>query len=140
MKYYILFLLFIGSQCKTSSLLICATSATRYEKENIISNIRYKTPKLNTKKLNEIFIEVLLCVTGSRQTDRIIEKDFYRTIYRIIFKDESDLTTIHKGYCNSGKESGIKKCLSILGESYRCSALIDSFGPCSNDHNFNDGL
>ena len=37
-------------------------------------------------------------------------------------------------------EDGIKKCASSLGESYPCSTLMNSFAPCSNDYNFNDGL
>ena len=140
MKYYILLLLFIGSQCKASKLIMCATSATKYEKETIISNIRYKKPNLNDYKLREIFIEVLLCTTGSRESNSLTDQTFYRTIYRIIFKNESDLTAIHKGYCNSGKKTGIEICSSSLGQSYPCSALMDSFGPCSNDYNFDDGL
>ena len=140
MKYLVLILLLIGIQSQSSKVKICASMATKYEKERIIDNIRNKVPNNNRNKLREIFAEVLVCVTGSRESNSLTEQSFYRTIYRIIFQNESNLTAIHKEYCNHGTEDGIKKCASSLGESYPCSALMNSFGPCSNDYNFNDGL
>ena len=131
--------MFIGSQC-ASNLIMCANSATRNKKTKIISNIRNKTPNLNSQSLKEIFYDVWLCESGSYIFNSIIEETIYRTIYRIIFKEQSDLTAIHKGYCNSGRETGIQMCSSRFGESYPCSALMNSFGPCTNDENFNDGL
>ena len=140
MNYFMLALLFVGIQSLSPGMLRCVGGATQFEKESIISNIRYKTPQYNNGKIREIFNEALVCATGSRMSNGIIENDIYRAIYRIIFKNESDLTSIHKSYCNSGKDSGIKKCFSILGEDYPCSKLMDSFGPCANDINYNDGL
>ena len=130
----------IGIQSLSPRMSRCVGEATRFDKERIISNIRNKTPQNNNMKIKEIFIDVLLCTTGSRMSNSLIENDFYRIIYRIIFKGQSDLTSIHKEYCNAGKDYGIKKCSSTLGENYPCAKLMDSFGPCANDYNYNDGL
>ena len=54
-------------------------------------------------------------------------------MFRYLFKDEKGLTTIHKEYCNHGKENGIKACLNILGANYNCNTLISTFGECVND-------
>ena len=142
MKYCVLiifFMLFIESQCQSQSIS-CADYHAKKLKDRIISNIKAKLPGINKETMRDLYYKVLLCVTGSYQTFEMIEKNLYRVIYRIIFKGETDLTSIHKKYCNSGKESGITLCISILGDSYPCAALMDSFGPCSNDYNFNDGL
>ena len=140
MNYFILVLLLVGIQCEDTTLGVCVNTHIRKEKENIISNIRNKIPQNNNMKISIIYYDVLLCVTGSHMSNHIIQMNFYRYIYRIIFKNESDLTLIHKAYCNSGNESGIKKCFSLLGDDYPCSQLTDSFGACSNDLNFDDGL
>ena len=132
-------MLFIESKCD-SQTITCADYYTKKLKDRIISNIRDQLPGLNIEILRNLYYNVLFCGTRSYQTFDMIEKNLYRVIYRLIFKDEEDLTSIHKKYCNSGKESGITLCSSILGDNYPCANLMDSFGPCSNDYNFNDGL
>ena len=140
MNYFILVLLLVGSQSVNPTLGRCVGSAIRNEKGRIISNIRNKTPQSNSMKMREIYNEVLYCVTRSYMSNGIVQGTFYRYIYRIILQNESDLTAIHKEYCNHGKDYGIKKCSSSLGENYPCGQLMNSFGPCSNDMNFKDGL
>ena len=140
MNYFILVLLLVGSQSIDPTMGRCVGSAIRKEKGNIISNIRNKIPQNNKMKMRDIYNDVLVCVTGSHRANGIVQCDFYRYIYRIMLQKESDLTVIHKEYCNHGKNDGIKKCSSTLGESYPCAQLMDSFGPCSNDENFHDGL
>ena len=140
MNYFIFILLLVGIQSLSPFMSRCVGGATQFEKKTVISNIRNKTPQNNNSKIKEIFNEVLVCATGSRMTNGMIERDIYRAIYRIIFKNESDLTSIHKSYCNSGTDSGIKKCSSTLGGNYPCAKLMDSFGPCSNYYNYKDGL
>ena len=140
MNYFIIILLLVGIQCLSPGMSRCVGGNTAFEKKNIISNIRNKVPQNNNEKIKEIFNNVLLCTTGSYTSNSIIKNDFYRVIYRIIFKDESDLTLIHKSYCNSGKDSGIKKCFSTLGENYPCVKLMDSFVACADDYNYSDGL
>ena len=140
MNYFIFVLLLVGIQSLSPAMSRCVGAATQFEQKRIISNIRNKTPQNNNEKIREIFSDVLVCVTGSSMSNTIAKNDFYRVIYRIIFKNESDLTSIHKEYCNSGKDYGIKKCFSILGENYPCDKLMGSFGPCGNDYNYNDGL
>ena len=140
MNYIIFVLLLVGIQSIDPTMGRCVGSAIRNEKRNIISNIRNKTPQKNSMKMSDIYYQVLYCVTRSYMSNGIIQGDFYRYIYRIIFQKESDLTLIHKEYCNHGKDYGKKKCSSILGESYPCDQLMNSFGACSNDMNYHDGL
>ena len=137
MNYFIFTLLLVGIQSLSPGMSRCVGGHIEFEKKKIISNIRNKVPQNNNAKIKEIFNKVLLCTTGSYISDSIIKNDFYRVIYRTIFKDESDLTSIHKSYCNSGKDSGIKKCFSTLGENYPCAKLMDSFVACANDYNYN---
>ena len=56
-------------------------------------------------------------------------------MFRYIFKDEEKLLLIHKAFCNSEQSTGIKKCLEILGDDYKCSQLVNTFGLCHNDDN-----
>ena len=140
MNYFILVLLLVGAQSLDPTTGRCIGSAIRTEKGRIISNIRNKMPQNNNRKMLEIYNEVLFCVTRSYMANGIVRGTFYRYIYRIILQKEDDLTSIHKDYCNHGKETGIKKCSSTLGENYPCDELMNSFGPCSNDYNFKDGL
>ena len=140
MNYFILVLLLVGSQSIDPTMGRCVGSAIRKEKGRIISNIRNKTPQNNSVKMREIYYQVLYCVTRSYASNSIVQGDFYRYIYRIILQKESDLTAIHKEYCNHGKDDGIKKCSSTLGENYPCGQLMNSFGECSNDMNYKDGL
>ena len=140
MNYFIFVLLLAGIQSLSPAMTRCVGGATEFEKEEIISNIRNQIPHYNNAKIREIFSDVLVCVTGSSMSNTIAKNDVYRVIYRIIFKNERDLTVIHKEYCNHGKDNGIKKCFSTLGENYPCAKLMESFGPCANDDNYNDGL
>ena len=140
MNYIIFTLLLVGIQSLSQEMSQCVGGHTEFGKKNIISNIRNKVPQNNNVKIKEIFNGVLLCATGSYMSNIFIKNYIYRVIYRIIFKDESDLTSIHKSYCNSGNDSGIKKCFSTLGENYPCTKLMDSFVACADDYYYNDGL
>ena len=140
MNYFIFVLLLAGIQSLNPKMLFCVAISTNSEKEGIISNIRNQIPQNNNAKINEILAKALICAAGSIKSNNITKHDFYRAIYRIIFKNERDLTVIHKEYCNHGKDNGIKKCFSTLGESYPCANLMDSFGPCVNDANYDDAL
>ncbi len=140
MNSFILLLLVAGIQSLSPAMTRCVYGSVEFEKNNILYNIRNNMPQYNIATIREVFIQVLLCATGSRQSNSIIENDLYRVIYRVIFKNERDLTTIHKEFCNHGKSDGIKKCTDILGGKYPCSALMESFMKCGNDANYNDGL
>ena len=137
MKYLLVFLLF--ALIKSHSVLYtrCLGAATQFEKSYIISNIKDNMPEYNSYKILEIHRDFCLCI-DSCNGNQLIEGDLYRSIWRAIFDNERDLTNIHKDYCNHGKVEGVKTCFSLLGKRYKCNQLINQFGPCSNDYNYND--
>ena len=137
MKYLLMFLLF--ALIKSHSVLYtrCLAASTQSEKRYILSNIRNNMPESNSYKILEIHRNFCLCI-NSCNGNQLVEGDLYRSIWRAIFENEGELTSIHKDYCNHGLVEGVKTCFSLLGKKYKCNQLIKQFGPCSNDYNYRD--
>ena len=136
---FLILLLFVGI-CSLRSFEYCVNFCIGKQKSTIISNIKNNAPEKNNMIITQIYNDVLMCAYDTTFVNGIIQGDTYRYIYRMIFQDEKTLTKIHKAYCNSGKEYGVKACSESFGENYPCSKLMDSFIACANDENYNDGL
>ena len=136
---FLILLLFVGI-CSLRSFEYCVNFYIGKQKNTIISNIKNNVPEKNNMIITQIYNDVLMCAYDTTLVNGIIQGDTYRYIYRMIFQDEKTLTKIHKAYCNSGKEYGVKACSESFGENYPCSKLMDSFVACANDANYNDGL
>ena len=132
MKSFLILLLFLFVKIET--LERCVGYYINFEKNNILGKIRNNSPQLIDQKIKSIFSKVYLC--AYREYPRgngIVEAFTYKRLFKYLFKDQNDLTSIHKQYCNHGKESSIKFCLNTLGTNYKCDALINTFGSCVND-------
>ena len=145
MEYYIFLLLFIpilNAKCTYgiyNTYLPCIAHINYQKKyQEILSNIKNNYPGLNGPIIRELFEEHYFCLYReftnqlTKDTDRA---PVYKFMFRYILRDEEKLLLIHKAFCNSGQSTGIKECLEILGDDYKCSQLVNTFGLCHNDAN-----
>lgn len=134
MKYLLLLFLISLIAC-AKDYYECLDELAKPLSKEVVSNIRNHSISSNLPIIYIIFVQQCHCAFSSLISLNQVRDYIYKDIYEYIFKDQSDeeLSLILKYFWDwRNDKEVIKECLSMLGNTFECEELINSFNDWIN--------